>query len=117
MRADREGAVKLVIAVVQDKDQRKVTDALLEGGYKFTNIASTGGLLREGNVTFLIGVEEDQVDDVIEIIGTHSKTREQLVNIFPPTIEPIGTCIPSPVKVQVGGATVFVVNVERSEKL
>jgi uncharacterized protein YaaQ len=109
--------MKLVIAVVQDKDHRKVTDALLEHGYKFTNISSTGGLLKEGNVTFLIGIEEDQVDAVIELIGAHSKTREQLVNVFPPTIEPIGTCIPNPVKVQVGGATVFVLDVERSEKL
>jgi len=51
------------------------------------------------------------------VLGKHSKTREQLVNVFPPTIEPIGTCIPNPVKVQVGGATVFVLNVERFEKL
>ena len=109
--------MKLIIAVVQDKDRRKVTDALLEGGYQFTNIATTGGLLREGNVTFLIGVEPQQVDAVIQVLRDHSKTREQLVNVFPPTIEPIGTCIPSPVKVLVGGATVFVVDVERFEKL
>jgi uncharacterized protein YaaQ len=109
--------MKLIIAVVQDKDQRKVTEALLERGYQFTNIASTGGLLREGNVTFLIGVEQDQVEGVMEVLRTHSKTREQLVNVFPPTIEPIGTCIPSPVKVQVGGATVFVLDVERFQKL
>lgn len=109
--------MKLIMAVVQHKDQRKVTDALLEKGYQFTNIASTGGLLREGNVTFLIGVDPEQVDDVIQVIGANSKTREQLVNVFPPTIEPIGTCIPNPVKVQVGGATIFVVNVERFEKL
>ncbi len=109
--------MKLIIAVVQDKDQRKVTDALLERGFQFTNIATTGGLLREGNVTFLIGVDEEQVDDVVEVLRAHSKTREQLVNVFPPTIEPIGTCIPSPVKVLVGGATVFVLDVERFEKL
>ena len=109
--------MKLIIAVVQDKDHRRVTEALLENGYKFTNIASTGGLLREGNVTFVIGVDAEQIDDVIAVIREHSKTREQLVNVFPPTIEPIGTCIPSPVKVQVGGATVFVLDVERFEKL
>ncbi len=109
--------MKLVMAVVQQKDHRKVMDALLERGYQFTTVASTGGLLREGNVTVLIGVEADQVDDVIGVIQAHSKTREQLVNVFPPTIEPIGTCIPSPVKVQVGGATVFVLDVERFEKL
>jgi uncharacterized protein YaaQ len=109
--------MKLVIAVVQDKDQRKVQDALLERGYQFTIVASTGGLLREGNVTFLIGVEAEQVEGVMQVMRAHSKTREQLVNVFPPTIEPIGTCIPSPVKVQVGGATVFVLDVERFEKL
>lgn len=109
--------MKLIIAVVQDKDQRKVTDALLERGFQFTNIATTGGLLREGNVTFLIGVDEEQVDGVIDVLRGSSKTREQLVNVFPPTIEPIGTCIPSPVKVLVGGATVFVLDVERFEKL
>jgi len=109
--------MKLVMAVVQQKDHRKVTDALLESGYQFTTVASTGGLLREGNVTVLIGVEPNQVDAVIGLIQAHSKTREQLVNVFPPTIEPIGTCIPSPVKVQVGGATVFVLDVERFDKL
>jgi uncharacterized protein YaaQ len=109
--------MKLIIAVVQDKDQRKVTDALLERGFQFTNIATTGGLLREGNVTFLIGVDEGQVEGVIDVLRASSKTREQLVNVFPPTIEPIGICIPSPVKVLVGGATVFVLDVERFEKL
>lgn len=109
--------MKLVIAVVQDKDRRKVTDALLEQGYQFTIVASTGGLLREGNVTFLVGVAPEQVEGVMEVLRAHSQTREQLVNVFPPTIEPIGTCIPSPVKVQVGGATVFVLDVERFEKL
>ena len=105
--------MKLIIAVVQDKDRRKVTDALLEAGYKFTNIASTGGFLREGNVTFLIGVQNDQTEAVMELIAQHSKSREQFVNVFPPTIEPIGTCMPSPVKVTVGGAIIFVVDVEK----
>ena len=109
--------MKLVIAVVQDKDRRKVTDALLEQGFKFTNIASTGGFLREGNVTFLIGVEEERVPAVMEVLSNTCKAREQFVNVFPPTIEPIGTCIPSPVRVMVGGATVFVLSVEQFERL
>jgi uncharacterized protein YaaQ len=109
--------MKLVIAVVQDKDRRKVTDALLEQGFKFTNIASTGGFLREGNVTFLIGVEEERVPAVMEVLSNSCKAREQFVNVFPPTIEPIGACIPSPVRVMVGGATVFVLSVEQFERL
>jgi uncharacterized protein YaaQ len=109
--------MKLVIAVVQDKDKRKVMDALLERGHQFTNVASTGGFLREGNVTFLLGVNEDQVDEVIELVATNSKTREQFVNVYPPTIEPMGTCVPSPVKVTVGGAVIWVLDVERFEKI
>ena len=109
--------MKLIIAVVHEKDKRKVMDALLEAGYKFTNVASTGGFLREGNVTFLVGVEPKQRDDVIKIVKENCRTREQFVNVFPPSIEPVGTCIPSPVKVTVGGAVVFVVDVERHETL
>jgi len=105
--------MKLVVAVVHDKDKRKVMDALLEAGYRFTNIASTGGFLREGNVTFLVGVEPKQVDEVVGVVQQNCKTREQFVNVFPPTIEPVGTCIPSPVKITVGGAVVFVLDVER----
>lgn len=104
--------MKLVVAVVQDKDKRKVMDALLESGFKFTNIASTGGFLREGNTTFLIGVEPERVEQVIALIASSSKTREQFVNVFPPTMEPVGTVIPSPVKVKVGGAVIFVLDVE-----
>jgi uncharacterized protein YaaQ len=109
--------MKLVIAVVQDKDRRKVTDALLEQGFKFTNVASTGGFLREGNVTFLIGVEDEQVPQVIEVLSASCKAREQFVNVFPPTIEPVGACIPSPVRVMVGGATVFVISVDQFVRL
>lgn len=109
--------MKLVIAIVQDKDRRKATEALLAEGFKFTNVASTGGFLREGNVTFMIGVEDEQVEKVIEVLSSSSKSREQFVNVFPPTIEPIGTCIPSPVRVMVGGATVFVLNVDQFVRL
>jgi uncharacterized protein YaaQ len=47
--------MKLVIAVVHDRDRGKITESLLRGGFKFTKIGSTGGFLREGNVTLLIG--------------------------------------------------------------
>jgi len=105
--------MKLVIAVIQEKDKHKVTDALLRNEYKFTNVASTGGFLREGNVTFLIGVEPERVDHVISLIGDSSKTREQYVSVFPPTVEPIGAVIPTPVKVKIGGAVIFVLDVEK----
>jgi uncharacterized protein YaaQ len=108
--------MKLIMAVVHEKDQRHVQDGLLEQGYQFTNVASTGGFLREGNITLLIGVEEEQVDQVLEVIRESCQTREQYVNVMPPTMEPVGTVIPSPVKVLVGGAIIFVLDVARFEK-
>lgn len=108
--------MKLIMAVIHEKDQRHVQDSLLEQGYQFTNVASTGGFLREGNITLLIGVEEDQVDQVLEVVRESCQTREQYVNVMPPTMEPVGTVIPSPVKVLVGGAICFVLDVARFEK-
>ena len=109
--------MKLIIAIIHAKDHRRVQDSLLESGFQFTNVASTGGFLREGNVTLMIGVDEDQVTAAIEVVRECCQTREQYVNVMPPTMEPVGTVIPSPVKVMVGGATIFVVDVERFEKI
>jgi len=109
--------MKLIMAVIHEKDQRHVQDSLLESGFQFTNVASTGGFLREGNVTLMIGVDEEQVEQVIDVIRDSCQTREQYVNVMPPTMEPVGTVIPSPVKVMVGGAIIFVLDVERFEKI
>lgn len=108
--------MKLVVAVIHDRDQKRTRDALLKAGYKFTTIASTGGFLREGNVTMLIGSEEDDVDRLVGILGESSRTREQYVNVLPPEATPVGTFLTSPVKVQVGGAIAFVLDVERFER-
>ncbi len=108
--------MKLVLTVVHDRDKNKISEALLRNGFKFTKIGSTGGFLREGNVTLLIGVEEDQLDKVLSVIGESCKTREQFVNVLPPDAAPVGAFMPSPVKVLVGGAVAFVINVERFER-
>ncbi len=108
--------MKLVITVVHDRDKNRITEALLRNGMKFTKIGSTGGFLREGNVTLLIGVDDGEVDRVINVIGESCKTREQFVNVLPPDAAPVGSFMPSPVKVLVGGAILFVVDVERFER-
>jgi uncharacterized protein YaaQ len=108
--------MKLVITVVHDRDKNKITESLLRNGFKFTKIGSTGGFLREGNVTLLIGVEEKEIERVLQVIGDSCKTREQFVNVLPPDAAPVGTFMPAPVKVLVGGAVVFVVDVERFER-
>lgn len=108
--------MKLMIAVIHNRDKNRVTDALLENHFKFTKIASTGGFLREGNTTFLMGVEEERIEDALSLIEQNCATREQYVNPVPPDAAPIGTFLPTPIAVQVGGAVVFVIHVEQFER-
>ncbi|MBI1755558.1 MAG: cyclic-di-AMP receptor [Fimbriimonas ginsengisoli] len=105
--------MKLVVCVVHCRDKGKITDELVRSGFKFTIVGSTGGFLREGNATLLIGVEDAEVDKVLEIAHQHCQAREQVVNVMPFEVAPTGAFLPSPVKVPVGGAVVFVVNVEQ----
>lgn len=109
--------MKLVLAIVQEKDSGKLIDELTEAGFQATMLASTGGFLRAGNATVLTGVKADQVDRVLEIVGQVCRQREQLMTPLPPVVEPVDSYVTYPVKVQVGGAIVFVLEVERMERL
>lgn len=104
--------MKLVVCVVHNRDRGKITEELVKAGFKFTVIGSTGGFLREGNTTFLIGVDAAELDTVKAIVATNCKAREQIVNVMPFETASPGAFIPSPVKVPVGGAVVFVLPVE-----
>lgn len=109
--------MKLVLAIVQEKDSGRLTDALTKAGFQATMLASTGGFLRSGNATLLIGVEDPQVEDVLEVIREVCRTREQLMSPIPPVLEPVDAYAAYPVKVQVGGAIVFVLSVDRMERV
>jgi uncharacterized protein YaaQ len=85
--------------------------------FQATMLASTGGFLREGNATILVGTEASRVDDVLAVIQKYCRVREQLVSPLPPVVEPVDSYISYPVKVQVGGAIVFVLDVERMVKI
>lgn len=107
--------MKLVIAVVQDKDSNRLSNALIKAGFRATKLASTGGFLRAGNTTFMIGVEDERVQEVMQVIKSNCKIREQLVTPVSPMGGTTDSYIPFPVEVQVGGAAVFVLPVERFE--
>jgi len=109
--------MKLVFAIVQNDDAGKLTETLREHDFHFTLISTTGGFLREGNATILIGVDEHKLEDVLGLIKANCKTRTQFVNPMPPVMEPGELYLAQPVEVQVGGATVFVMDVERFEKI
>ena len=109
--------MKLVIAVVQGEDATQTVQALSGAGISVTKMASSGGFLQQGNATLLIGVDDDKVDAAIEVIRENCRERSQYMTPMPPMVEPGEFFMPYPVEVQVGGATVFVVDVERFEKL
>lgn len=108
--------MKLVVAVIQDKDSHRLLSGLTQAGFRATKLASTGGFLREGNTTLLVGVEDEQIDKVVGIIKSTCRAREQLVTPLSPMGGPADSYIPYPVEIVVGGATVFVLTVERFEK-
>jgi len=110
--------MKLIMAIVQDVDSRAVLKALMAEGYRATKVSTTGGFLVRGNSTVLIGVEETQVDPVLDILREHCHARHEFVS----PIAPLGEAAAmrhwvQPLEVEVGGATVFVLGVERFEQL
>ena len=109
--------MKLVVAIVHNEDAGPLVDALLEHGYRATRLHSSGGFLKQSNATIVLGVEDDRVEDVIALVREHCTSRTQTVNPLPPIMEPGEFFMPFPLEVEVGGATVFVVPVDRFERV
>lgn len=109
--------MKLVIAVVQGQDAVTLVDQLAQRGFRVTQINSAGGFLREGNVTLLMGVEDERVRELERVIHANCHTRTQYVNPLLPIMEPSEFAMANPVEVQVGGAAVFVMRMARYERL
>jgi uncharacterized protein YaaQ len=122
--------MKLILAIIHDDDCKKVIGELNSKGYKVTRLSSTGGFLRTGNTTLLIGVDDKKVNNVIQIIKANSRSRKQIVpyNHVPYELDGTGTDyhynleansvlaeMSYPTEIVVGGATVFVLGVERFE--
>lgn len=107
--------MKLIIAIMSNEDSPVVSSALTKEHFSVTRLATTGGFLRAGNTTLLIGVEEKQVDRALELIKEYSSRRSEYV----PGVSTydLGRYANFPTEIQVGGATVFVVDVEQFIKI
>ena len=110
-------SVKLVVAIVHNEDAGALVDALLQREHRATRLHSSGGFLKQSNATIIVGVEDEQTDEVLAIVRENCVSRTQVVNPMPPIMEPGEFFMPYPLEVEVGGATVFVVPVERFERL
>ncbi len=109
--------MKLIYAIISDEDNARLTAELNKNGFRVTKLNSTGGFLRSGNTTLMIVVEDDKLDKVFDIIREFSSSRKAAINTNVTPAAVGGAYVPYPVEVMVGGATVFVLNVERFEKM
>jgi uncharacterized protein YaaQ len=111
--------VRLVLAVVQTADAGRVLGALTERGHRVTRLASTGGFLRQGNVTLLVGVPNSRVEDVLAAIRANAKSRTKIMAAGDLAFPALGVAASDAdwVEVNVGGAAVFVLDVVRFEHL
>ena len=108
--------MKLIIAIVQDEDASRLISTLMNEGYSVTKLATTGGFLRAGNTTLLLGGEDDRVKGALDVIEKVCKSRKQIATSPSPVAGTSGVYAPYPIEVVVGGATVFELDVEQFVK-
>jgi uncharacterized protein YaaQ len=96
--------VKLLISIVHRDDADAVIDALMRERFRATHLSTSGGFLQEGNATILIGIEADQVSQVLDIIKANTKEHTSRV----PTL--FKWLSSRPQTVRIGAATVFMLD-------
>lgn len=107
--------MKLIFAIVNSDDASAVTQKLAQKGFSSTRMATTGGFLRMGNTTILVGVEEDKVQEALDTIKEESRSRRVVIPSSPDIR--FGSAMAAiPTEVTVGGATIFVVDVDHFER-
>ena len=107
--------MKLIIAIIQDEDAGEVIAALNDHEIQVTRLSTKGGFLRSGNTTIMTGVENEKIEEALKIIEENSKARSQYATL-PSSCGAMHGFILAPIEVKVGGATVFVLDVEQFHK-
>ena len=110
--------MKLIIAIVQDEDSSRLLSKLMQTGFSATKLATTGGFLKAGNTTLLLGAEEDRIQEAVQIIESVCKSRKQ-ITASPATLSGMshGEYSAYPVEVTVGGATLFILSIDQFLKV
>ena len=109
--------MKLIIAIVQDEDAARLVSNLMNEGYSVTKLATTGGFLRAGNTTLLLGVDDEKFKGAMDVIEKVCKSRKQIAASPVSMVGVPGAYTPYPIEVVVGGATIFVLTVDQFIKL
>ena len=109
--------MKLILAIVQDEDASRLISQLMNDGFGVTKLATTGGFLRAGNTTLLVGVDDDRFQAAMDVIEKVCKSRKQIAPSPASMVGMPGSYTPYPIEVVVGGATIFVLTVDQFIKL
>ena len=110
--------MKLIVAIVQDEDAGRLVSELMNHGFGVTKLATTGGFLRAGNTTLISGVEDEKIEEALDMITQICRSREQITaSTAPMGGSASGVYVPYPIRVTVGGATVFVLEVSQFLKV
>lgn len=107
--------MKLVYAIVNNDDTYAVNKALQKAEIRATKLSSTGGFLMSGNTTFMICCQDEEVEIVIGVLKEHSRKRKQFVPSS--AVKGFDGTQSVPVEVAIGGATIFVTDIERFEQV
>lgn len=108
--------MKMIFAVVNNDDGAIVNAQLIKAGFQVTKMASTGGFLKKGNTTFIVGTEDEKSEEVVDIIRRYSKKRTYTTPLDVVSSATLGGAA-TPIEVTVGGATIFIIDVEHFEHI
>ena len=107
--------MKLILAVIHRRDMPHLHDRLVAEEFRFTELSSAGGFLGAGNVTLLMGLEDERVERAIDLVKATCRSREETVGLTPANTRLYADTVGEAVTVPIGGAQVFVLNIERAE--
>ena len=108
--------MKLLICIVQDSDAAPLMESLVELNNRVTKLSSTGGFLKSGNTTLFLGVEDQDVEQALQVIRRNCSRRSTIAPMMSPQLDP-GVYSSIPVEIEVGGATVFQLDIDRLYRL
>lgn len=104
--------MKLLMTIVQNSDANKLMNRLREVNFQSTKLASSGGFLREGNTTLMIGCEAVRLEEVLAVIKKTCSERSTKISPHYPMGADIGVSSTIPVEIEIGGAIVFVLPID-----
>lgn len=108
--------MKLILAIVQDKDSNRLANEFIDANIRATKLSSTGGFLKSGNSTFIVGIDDNRVQEALDLIKETCQARKQYVSTPVSLDLSLDGQVPYPVEVEVGGATCFVLPVDNFQQ-